>query len=64
MRQFWRITCIGAYKVNIKMAALIVAIFVGGCSLTPPKPPSCDGSDRRPVNAPVQAAVVDSCSRG
>lgn len=50
--------------------ALLALLIVSGCSINPPKPPTCDGSDRHPINTtrqqPVASTgqVVDTCSRG
>ena len=48
--------------------AAAVAAALAGCSVNPPKPPRCDGSDRRAVNSsipPVAASLPSkSCSGG
>lgn len=55
--------------MNLYLARfLAVFLILSGCSVNPPKPPTCDGSDRRPVNLthqPVAIArpAVDTCSR-
>ena len=54
------------------VAALLAAVLLAaGCSTSPPKPPVCDGSDRKPVNQLQQPVAVgvgpvahDTCSRG
>lgn len=45
-------------------AAAAVAAGLGGCSVNPPKPPRCDGSERRAVNSssPPVAALLPSKS--
>jgi hypothetical protein len=55
--------------MKLSIAGVLAALLViAGCSTSPPKPPKCDGSDRRPVNTSSQAAAlapaVDTCSRG
>ncbi len=55
--------------MKVFVAEVLAALFiVSGCSVNPPKPPTCDGSDRRPVNVSRQSVAlgpaVDTCSRG
>ena len=60
--------------MNWSFAQLLAALFSAllilcGCSVNPPKPPICDGSDRRPVNSAHQPVAitrpsVDTCSQG
>jgi len=49
-----------------RVIALAIAAALAGCSVSPPKPPRCDGSDRRAVNSsipPVAALLpTKSCS--
>jgi hypothetical protein len=40
---------------RLTTAALLIAALAG-CAST--QPPSCDGTDRRPVNAPQQVGVT------
>lgn len=50
--------------MRIVISTLLVAIALSGCA-TPP--PSCDGSDRRPVNQPKKTSAsveYPSCSAG
>ncbi len=49
----------------IRVAALALAsVLTVGCSITPPAPPHCDGSDRRAINTinPAVAAMPPSKS--
>jgi hypothetical protein len=53
--------------MKLPIAGLLLALFLGGCAVNPPKPPTCDGSERRPVNEVRKTAAVaaaDTCSRG
>jgi hypothetical protein len=47
-------------------AAFLAAVIAGGCSVNPPTPLRCDGSDRHAVNAPMPTAATlvpsKSCS--
>jgi len=47
-------------------AAFLAAVIAGGCSVNPPTPPRCDGSDRHAVNAPMPTGAIlapsKSCS--
>lgn len=47
-----------------RVIAFAVAAALVGCSVNPPKPPRCDGSDRRAVNStiPAVAALLPSKS--
>jgi len=50
----------------VRIVALALAAALAGCSTSPPKPPHCDGSDRRAVNTPTPAVAAllpsKSCS--
>ena len=54
-------------KINLA-GALAALMVIAGCSTTPPKPPTCDGTDRHPINTPPQTSAntstPDTCSRG
>lgn len=54
--------------MKILIGALAALVLIAGCSTGPPKSPTCDGSNRHPVNTSSQAAglapAVDTCSRG
>ena len=44
-------------------------LILSGCSVSPPKPPTCSGADRHPINlqhqpVAVVTPAVDTCSRG
>ena len=47
-----------------RVVALALASGLAGCSINPPKPPRCDGSDRRAINSsnPTLAALPPSKS--
>jgi hypothetical protein len=42
--------------------AIIMALLLCGCAVTPPAPPKCDGTARQPINAPRVTGLADSCS--
>ena len=50
----------------VRIVALAVAAALAGCSVNPPKPPHCDGSDRRAINSSIPAVAAlppsKSCS--
>ena len=47
-----------------RVVALALASGLAGCSINPPKPPRCDGSDRRAINPsnPTLASLPPSKS--
>ena len=47
-----------------RVVALALASALAGCSINPPKPPRCDGTDRRAINSsnPTTAALPPSKS--
>lgn len=48
-------------RMNPVAVLLILSVTLTGCAH---KPPSCDGSNRRPLNAPKQAGVsYESCGQ-
>lgn len=48
----------------MRVVALALASALFGCSINPPKPPRCDGSERRAVNSsnPTVASLLPSKS--
>ena len=48
----------------MRIVALALAAALAGCSVSPPKPPLCDGSERRAVNStnPAVASLLPSKS--
>jgi len=53
-------------RVVALAVAAAAAAALAGCSVNPPKPPRCDGSDRRVINSSIPAVAAllppKSCS--
>jgi hypothetical protein len=52
------------YLEAARVLALALAALLVGCSVNPPKPPRCDGTDRRAINSsnPTLAVLAPSKS--